>query len=536
MSNTQLLGWTLLHSLWQGMLIAIMCGALFTLLRSPRARHAIGCAGLLAMLAGPIATFFLLSSERSPPVAARPMMTRSETVSFAFPSPLPDLPINLPSRTWREIATDLVPWLARCWIGGIVLIAAWHLVGFAQLSRLRRRSSALDDADWMARLRRLSDRLEIKRRVELLISDRIDCPAVLGFFKPAILWPAAALTGLTPTQIDALLAHELAHVCRHDAAINLLQVIIETLLFYHPCVWWLSKRVRQERENCCDDLAAQVLGDRVEYAGALVAMESLRHSNTFALQANGGSLMKRIKRLLEPTTPRIRRTRGVHGALIVIALLVAASFWNGKTNAAEAEATTKPTTTQPIDDLDRVDLPKTLHFGIDLLLTEQSRLRNIIRHARSMKQPPEKYSAAETRLTELEGILTDIPTLMKDPKFSDPAAQVERGKSTLVGECYLGGHIPRPGVYSLYGTKRILLREMIATAGGVDENASLPQPLYVAIVLKVLMNDKRTESEIFFLLDDIVAGKHDDIFLMPDDFIMVGVNPPSSQPASRPAK
>src|SRR5438045_2418615 len=127
-----------------------------------------------------------------------------------------------------------------------------------------------------ARAHRLAARLRVNRPVRLLQSALVHVPAVLGCVRPVILLPASALTGLTPLQLEALLAHELAHVRRYDYLVNLVQSVIETLLFYHPAVWWISARVRDEREHCCDDLAVAVCGDPHFYASALLSMERLR--------------------------------------------------------------------------------------------------------------------------------------------------------------------------------------------------------------------------------------------------------------------
>ena len=127
-------------------------------------------------------------------------------------------------------------------------------------------------------------------------------PTVIGWLKPVVLLPASALAALSPQQLEAILAHELAHIRRHDYLVNLLQTLVETLLFYHPAVWWLSRRIRIERENCCDDLAVSLCGDPVAYANALADLESLRSETApthhIAMAATGGALLQRVRRLL----------------------------------------------------------------------------------------------------------------------------------------------------------------------------------------------------------------------------------------------
>src|SRR5205814_4150217 len=122
-------------------------------------------------------------------------------------------------------------------------------------------------------------------------------PAVVGWVRPIVLVPASVFTGLTAEQIEALLAHELAHVRRHDYLINLLQTVTETLFFYHPAVWWVSRAIRNERENCCDDLAVEICGNTLAYVRALTDLEQMRQGMPrLAMAADGGSLLSRVQR------------------------------------------------------------------------------------------------------------------------------------------------------------------------------------------------------------------------------------------------
>src|SRR5439155_5091815 len=169
------------------------------------------------------------------------------------------------------------------------------LTGWLWVQRLRTRGVAPADADFRRMAARLARRLHITRVVTLLESSLVDVPTVIGWLKPVVLLPASALGALSPQQLEAILAHELAHIRRHDYLVNLLQTLVETLLFYHPAVWWLSRRIRIERENCCDDLAVSLCGDPVAYANALADLESLRSEITpthhIAMAATGGSLL-----------------------------------------------------------------------------------------------------------------------------------------------------------------------------------------------------------------------------------------------------
>src|SRR5690349_13234356 len=166
--------------------------------------------------------------------------------------------------------------------------------------------------------------MRVSRSVRLLATDRVDSPSVIGWLRPVILAPVGMLSGLAPQQVEALLAHELAHVRRHDYLVNVLQGIAESLLFYHPAVWWISNQIRTEREHCCDDLAVEASGDVLVYARALAALESMRpaHFKT-VLSANDGSLLRRIRRLADPVAAQRPAGWGVAwsmGALLLVGI------------------------------------------------------------------------------------------------------------------------------------------------------------------------------------------------------------------------
>src|SRR5207249_1797260 len=203
----------------------------------------------------------------------------------------------------RTALEPALPWVVFVWFAGVVALSLRLTSGWLVTRQLGRvGTSTVPDACREA-VARLAGRLRISRPVRVLESAVVQVPAVIGWLRPVILLPVSALTGLTPLQLDALLAHELAHVRRYDYLVNLIQAVIETLLFYHPAVWWVSQQVREEREHCCDDLAVAACGDAHFYATALLGMERLRVTPpAFALAAagRGGSLMGRIRRLVAP--------------------------------------------------------------------------------------------------------------------------------------------------------------------------------------------------------------------------------------------
>jgi hypothetical protein len=220
------------------------------------------------------------------------------------------------------------------WLAGVTILTLRLFTGWIWVQRLRTHGVYAVQPAWERILVRLSRQLHISRTITLLESTRVDVPTVIGWLKPVVLMPMSALGALSPAQLEAILAHELAHIRRHDYLVNLLQTLVETLLFYHPAVWWVSRRIRIERENCCDDLAVSLCGDPVAYANALADLESLRSSipplgrlDRMAMAATGGSLLQRVRRLLG--APTSHTGRGPAWLAASVALLVVAGITLG---------------------------------------------------------------------------------------------------------------------------------------------------------------------------------------------------------------
>jgi hypothetical protein len=170
--------------------------------------------------------------------------------------------------------------------------------GFLLIERERRRQSTVVNPRVLEICHTLQDRFGLKRAIAYCECKWLQAPAVIGWFRPVVFLPVSALTGLSEEQLEAVIAHELAHIQRLDPFVNVFQVCVETLLFYHPAIWWLNKKIRAEREHCCDDMAVALCGNAVEYARALTLMEQWRSAPVFAMAANRGPLTERIVRVL----------------------------------------------------------------------------------------------------------------------------------------------------------------------------------------------------------------------------------------------
>jgi beta-lactamase regulating signal transducer with metallopeptidase domain len=403
----QRIGWTLLHFLWQGTAIAWLAALVLAAMRnrSAAARYVTSCVAMLALGAAPAMTFLLIDPPPMKAVAMTAAPTRGDVRStvagdgerrrsggeeivatppaisidraitpavrpVAIQPPLVAATPTTPSKldTLFQQVSPFVPWFVAVWLIGVMLLSIRLASGWIVTQRLRRHG---DDAPGTVVniFTRLLDRAGIRKPIRLLISSAAGVPSMIGAWRPVILLPASVLTGLTPRQLEAILAHELAHIRRHDYLVNLLQCVLETLLFYHPAVWWISARMRREREDACDDLAVQWAGDRLTVARALTAIEELRGpAMPLALAAADGALLQRVKRLLGHAP---RRNGGAIWPLLVLASLMVSVAVGCHIAAQAAVPATKPIATAT-DPASAKDAPAKLDPAA--LRTERDRL------------------------------------------------------------------------------------------------------------------------------------------------------------------
>jgi uncharacterized protein (TIGR03435 family) len=307
-------GWTLVHFAWQGALVALAAALALRLLRhaTPQSRYVVACLALAAMLVLPGATAWRLLSA---PAESDPMAPLRRAV---FLRVTPEAPtahqdrviIGIRRTAGAAVALNasgsarpsVLPAIVVIWFGGVCLLLTRLAGGWWRVHRLYHAACTMPPSRWQAVTDRLARQLGLRRLVHVVDAEFVDGPVVIGWLQPVILLPVAALAGLTPEQVRAILAHELAHVRRHDAFVNVAQTLAETLLFYHPAVWWVSSRIRTEREHCCDDVALAVSGDAYAYASALAELESWRAEQpaALAMAATDGPLLHRVARLLAP--------------------------------------------------------------------------------------------------------------------------------------------------------------------------------------------------------------------------------------------
>jgi Zn-dependent protease with chaperone function len=352
------LAWALLDFVWQGALLGCAAAAVLALMERarPQARYAVACAALLLCAALPLAGVLvrLGGIETVGAGIALPGVLLPDAAGSAFAAGLAqDTDARPGAHAWLEAMRlglqPRLPLVILCWAGGAGVLALRLLLGLAWVRRRSRPGAWRSDPAWQAVLDRMAARLGIGRRVLLgLVDDgrtpgtaAIGGPITAGWWRPLVLVPAALATGMAPPLLEALLAHELAHVRRHDYLVNLMQSAVEVLLFYHPAVWWLSHRIRIERELVADDLAASLLGEPRRLALALSELDQFQLStHSLALAAHGGNLMSRIKRLVRPQSDSLTGKPNWKLPLPLLALVLsaAASTRIGSANAAPPPA------------------------------------------------------------------------------------------------------------------------------------------------------------------------------------------------------
>ena len=363
------LGWALVHFVWHGSVLALLLKfAMVVLERAPaQTRYVVQCATLLAMVLCSVGTWWWIAATERPPevvapaavdaglqqipitdgprmadsVAFGPMgPTQDETVESVVVEPATTeliLPIVSTERlltanrmSWeQQIHGSLLhalPWLVSAWLAGVLMLSLRLLVGWRIVQRMKQLGVTPAAEGLQDRLKILAVQLGITHTVKLVESVLVEVPAVIGWIHPVILLPLALFTNLTPQQLDAVLAHELAHIRRHDYLVNLIQTAIETLLFYHPAVWWLSRLIRAEREHCCDDMALRLCDTPMTYVSALAMMEELRASPAMTLAVNGGSLLHRVRRIALGPAADSRQSSQWGASLITLATVLVLGF------------------------------------------------------------------------------------------------------------------------------------------------------------------------------------------------------------------
>ena len=343
----QRFGLSLLHFLWQGLVVAVLVGVIVRVFR-PRhgnARYATYLLAFVIMIAFPLITLTVIDVSTDPDIGPGTGLESPAAINSTSYTVLPAgdvLPEATASRSsilepaalteslllreriseWLNVS---MPWVLMTWMFGVLVLSARLLMGFVGVHRWRRHLEPLPEG-LALRIASLSDRLGMHRFSRIFVSANVLQAMAAGYLRPMVLLPGAMLTQMQPEMIEAVIAHELAHIRRFDLWINLLQRVAETLLFYHPAIWWLSNHIRSERELCCDELAVQATGQRLTYVTTLESVGREGFMATPVLAAGLGQdnqpTLSRVRHILG-LTPVQRNCPFWLAGVIAVLLLVA---------------------------------------------------------------------------------------------------------------------------------------------------------------------------------------------------------------------
>lgn len=342
-SLLQAAGLSLLHSIWQVAVIALIVFVLLQSLKKATAnsRYIVASIGLVATLIVPVITFYKIYE----PDTIEAVIAEEQAGIMEIAYTLADSQLNIES--WIDkvelFIMSLAPLFFWFWIVGMVFMAIRMSGGYFLAYRYRSHGVVPAPAIWQQRVKQLGQSLKVKSTVQLLESQRVMVPMVVGILRPCIIIPIGTLSRLPFDQVEMILAHELAHIKRADFAINFIQSLIETILFFNPFVWWISAVIRQERENICDDMALQTTGGYLSLAKALAnlsaALQPIPLSDSL-ITFNQLNTMKRIQRLIRK--PKLKPSTSERIGVIVFSflfvLLVTASGMLTGSNSSENPA------------------------------------------------------------------------------------------------------------------------------------------------------------------------------------------------------
>ncbi len=326
--TAEALGWTLIHALWQGFAVVLAIAVLLHVARRSRAalRYRIGMSGLFIQVLASLGTFAWYYDPRS---VAGPVRVAHSLGNV--PAPL----LSTANDSWlmamQAFLTTHLSEVVWVWLLGVSVFGIRLIGGLAYVQRLQHMATLPVPALLVDGTARISRKMNIAARIQ--VTSQLTGPLVVGILKPVVLWPVGLLAGLSAGDVDAILAHELAHIQRHDYLFNVLQSTVEALYFFHPALWWLSARIREEREHCCDDLAVSVIGDARILARALARVEEWQRDMAtaptlaVAFASKRQLLLQRVRRMLGvPTSPLVSNGNLV-GLTLITMLLISVSVY-----------------------------------------------------------------------------------------------------------------------------------------------------------------------------------------------------------------
>jgi len=435
-------GWAIFHSIWQVILLLIILLVALSFMKkySARIRYFVAYSFLILVLVGSVVTgvkAYTYAVEKQN--IKEQLLSSSEHMAFEIKSLIAnDVRENSkPSTTnlkWLNIKSKIQSnfyIVFTLWVIGIIFFLIKMAGGMAYLQRLTRVKTLPLDEFWDEKLTQFTQRLNIQRKVVACQSYLANVPMVVGHLKPVILLPVNLLTGLNNQEIEAIIAHELAHIKRHDYLLNFLQSIIETLFFYHPAVWLMSRIIRDEREHSCDDIAVSITGDTLSYIKALASAQEFTLNNNYnavAFAQSNSGLLTRVKRLKTINNMKNKVTEGFFAASLIFISLILLSFtYKGN------KAITDPF--DPIEASSKFNLPMADNFNAETFEAYKDTVRKKVRKRvkKAEKVPDEIETVIELALSEENdsistAILVNVEEALKQIEWEELKKEMDEAK------------------------------------------------------------------------------------------------------------
>lgn len=357
------LGWNIFNILWQGFIIAIILSLVLRIFKgkSSQLRYLISMISLLLIMGFSIFNFFN-NYDKNISNTISYIDNNQANESNLLLVDFNDIKINESSLELITLFKDRLtsvdkyfPLIVNVWILGVFIFILKFIFSFFYTNRLRKINTQSISEEWLDKFLKLQEQLRINRTVNYIESQLVKIPLVLGYLKPVVVIPVELLSGMPLNQIEAIIAHELAHIRRNDYIFNVFQTIIETLFFFHPAIWYISSQIRKERENCCDDMALTVCEGSLVYAKALVSVQEFtlnRHYSAVAFSGRKKHLLNRIKRMIMKQKVKSNITDKIIAALIILSSVLALSFtYKANTTNSISESVFKADINRPVESL-----------------------------------------------------------------------------------------------------------------------------------------------------------------------------------------
>ncbi len=328
------LSWTFLHSIWQLSIVAVVLS--FILSKNdnkPDFRYIVSfiCLGVAVIL--PLFTFAIY--YHTPHTSLAGIQS-----SLIYQAQLSANALATDSAINNSIVSTYGSLIVNAWLIGSVLFLFRLLGGMLYVKNLVKKSIPASQ-EWTTILTKLKSKFSINRAVDVKQAAGLNSPIVTGFFKPMILFPIGLANQLSMEDVEAILAHELAHIKRHDYLLNVIQIIAESLFYFHPGIWYISSKINEERENCCDDIAISRVSGSTSYAKTLLKLQEIKIQNispALAFAGQGSTFRNRIERILGYNNQSASRKNRIGIlAIMLCAILIGAQSFNMSDNKVQAE-------------------------------------------------------------------------------------------------------------------------------------------------------------------------------------------------------